>query len=135
MVLAYWVVSLSPHELESAFSSATSDGVKARDLRDFARKKGLKSYLIHGQWEDLEKEVRQGRPVIVGLVKPYVSGGLTHYEVVVAIHPDQKKVVTLDPGRGWRQNSQDGFRLEWEPAGYLTMVFFREETPPSQPNP
>ena len=130
MVVTYWNIPLSMDEVAKACPLVPESGIKAKDLRDLARKQGLQAYLFHGQWEDLEHEVGLGHPVIVGLVKPYLTGPLTHYEVVVAVHPEQKSVVTLDPGNGWRRNSLEGFRKEWEPAGFLTMVFFREEARP-----
>jgi ABC-type bacteriocin/lantibiotic exporter with double-glycine peptidase domain len=130
MVLAYWQIPLTPEEVKGTCLVIEDLGIKAKDLRDLARERGLQAYLIHGRWEDLEVELRREHPVIVGLVKPYVSGALTHYEVVVAVHPERRIVVTHDPGHGWRQNSLEGLRKEWEPAGFLTLVFFRKETGP-----
>jgi hypothetical protein len=61
----------------------------------------------------------------VGLVKSHTGGTVTHYELVVGIHPDRKTVVTLDPARGWRENSFEGFTAEWEPAARLMIVIFK----------
>lgn len=130
MILSYWMVPPSPGELVESFPAASTEGVKARELRDFARARELLSFLYRGQWDDLEYELGEGHPVLVGLVKPSVSGPLAHYEVVVAVHPELRKVVTLDPCTGWRQNSYDEFWREWEAAGFLTLVFFREERHP-----
>jgi hypothetical protein len=41
---------------------------------------------------------------------------------VVAIHPGLRKVVTLDPAAGWRENSYEGFVAEWQPAKRTTLV-------------
>src|SRR5262245_13733153 len=51
MILAYWMVPLGPGELGETFSAAGPEGVKARELRDFARAKGLQSYLFHGRFD------------------------------------------------------------------------------------
>jgi hypothetical protein len=73
------------------------------------------------------------RPVLVGLVKPYVNSLARHYEVVVALHPERQLVVTLDPAHGWRSNTYEGFFAEWDPSKRLTLVAF---TPAGKsPNP
>jgi ABC-type bacteriocin/lantibiotic exporter with double-glycine peptidase domain len=125
MIFDYWRI---PRDEENPNAHLIpGKGISARDLRDLARKNGLESYLIHGQWSDLRNELSRGHPVIVGLLKLGRSGLVTHYEVVVAIHPDREVVVTHDPASGWRQNSRSGFQKEWDPAGYLTLVFYPPE--------
>ena len=123
MIVAYWT-GAEPVEVRTAVGPPSRDGIKAGRLRDFARGRGLAAYLVHGEVADLEHEVRQGRPVLVGLAKPTGRKGyvLTHYEVVVGYHPARRVVVTLDPALGWRQNSLDGFLAEWKPAGRLALV-------------
>jgi ABC-type bacteriocin/lantibiotic exporter with double-glycine peptidase domain len=133
MVLSHWNIGATLDEVVRQCTLVPERGIRAKDLRDYARSCGLQSYLIHGCWEDLGKEVGLDHPVIVGLVKSDGSNFVTHYEVVVAIHPELKSVVTLDPARGWSLNSMSGFCKEWEPAGFLTLVFFRGD--PSQPQP
>ena len=133
MVLAHWHVSLDAAELASSAPLIGGKGASAKDLRDFARKKGLEVYLIHGQVEDLRREICEGHPVIVGLVKSAPTGVVTHYEVVVALNPEKGIVVTHDPASGWRQNTVDGFRKEWDSAGYLALVFVRREPEPADP--
>lgn len=129
MVLAHWEIPVADGELEQSGLLVPGKGSTAKDLRDFARAKGLSAFLIHGCWDDLKNEIRKGHPVIVGLVKPSSSGLITHYEVVVALHPEREIVVTHDPAAGWQQNSFGGFRREWDPAGYLTLVVFRRKDP------
>lgn len=124
MVMNYWGVPTTIEDVTAVHPPAPERGIGAGDLRDYARSKGLKSFLFHGKVEDLEKELSRRRPVMVGLVKRHVTAVVTHYEVVVAIHPERKTVVTLDPAHGWRQNSFEGFWGEWEPAGRVTLVFF-----------
>jgi hypothetical protein len=82
--------------------------------------------MIHGSWADLRRELLMGRPVIVGLVKSTAGGPVTHYELVVALHPRERRVVTLDPAHGWRQNTVDGFLTEWEATTGLLLVFVRK---------
>lgn len=122
MVFAAWQAPCPMEEIVQGCPAAPERGIKAGALRDFALKRGFQAFLFEGTTEDLERELRKRRPVIAGLVKPHLQGGMAHYEVVVAIHPDRGIIVTLDPARGWRKNSIDGFKGEWEAAGRLTLV-------------
>lgn len=133
MILAYWGYPVPREVILEACPSIPGRGVRAGDLRDFARGIGLQSFLVHGEWKDFESELGGGHPVLVGLLKPHVSGSLCHFEIVVAIHARTKEVVTLDPARGWRRNTFLGFQQEWEPTGRLSLVFFRKGPSPRAP--
>lgn len=130
MILSHWKVGATLEEVTRKCPMIPEKGIRAKDLRDYAKSCGLRSYLIHGCWEDLEKELGLGRPVIVGLVKPDGNAIITHYEVVAGIHPESESVVTIDPSRGFCKLSRSSFCKEWDPAGYLTLVFFKDD--PSQ---
>ncbi|MBI4565844.1 MAG: hypothetical protein HY716_14245 [Planctomycetes bacterium] len=121
MILAYWRVPATVEEIAETCPRAEG-GIRAGDLRDYARAKRMRAYLFPGRLSDLEREVSRRRPALVGLVKAHVHGMKTHYEVIVAIHPSKRIVVTLDPAAGWRQNTFEGFLQEWEPARRLTLV-------------
>ena len=122
MVLTYWKVPTSIDDVLKTCNVAPGRGIMAGELRDFARLKGMKAYLIQGELADLKRELSQGRPVLVGRVKPYRSGALTHYEVVVGLHPGKGLILTIDPANGWRQNSLEDFLGQWGAAGRLTLV-------------
>jgi ABC-type bacteriocin/lantibiotic exporter with double-glycine peptidase domain len=102
-------------------------GVTARALRDLARSRGFKAHLIEGSIADLEEHLRKGRPLIVGLVKSFVSGAKPHYEVVAGIDPVRRIIATLDPARGWTLNSVEGFFEEWGGSGRLLLIIAREQ--------
>lgn len=121
MVVTYWTTEPSARLL-AELRPVRKPGLEAGRLRDFARRRHLSAYLVRGKLADLERELAAGRPVLVGLVKPQVRGGLTHYEVVVGFHRRQGLVVTLDPAEGWRQNDLRGFLAEWKPAANLALV-------------
>ncbi|HKS16388.1 MAG TPA: cysteine peptidase family C39 domain-containing protein [Planctomycetota bacterium] len=126
MVFSWWGVREDLSDVLAACPPGP-EGIKAAALRAHAKAKGLSAYAFEGKTEDLERELKRGRPLIVGMVKPYaLTGGATHYEVVVAWHPEKKVVVTLDPAAGWRQNGLDGFLREWDPAGRLVLLVFRD---------
>ena len=131
MALAHWRVEASLDSVVRDCPPKPGEGIKAGALRDYARSLGFQAFLFHGTWTDFEKELSQGRPVVVGLVKPHVDGGLTHFELVVGLHPEKQLVATLDPARGWRRNGYEGFLAEWEPAGRLTLVLMKIPASPA----
>lgn len=98
------------------------DGVTAGALRDRARARGFKAHVLEGTVADLEEQLRKRRPLIVGLVKPFLSGARPHYEVVAGIDPNARTIATIDPARGWTLNSFEGFLREWDGSGRLLLI-------------
>ena len=127
MVLSYWNRPVPSEEIAARLLLPEARGIPAGDLRSYLESKGLQAFVVEGNLADLERQVRKGRPLIVGLVLPYLDRAALHYEVVVAVHPVEKRVVTLDPARGWRENHLDGFFAEWEPAGRLLLTAWEPE--------
>lgn len=121
MVASFWKGPTSTNDI-LALTPMTSRGIRASHLRTAAQKLGLRAFLVEGTLRDLEHELAQGRPVLVGLVKPHGKKARHHYEVVVAVHPGLRTIVTLDPAAGWRQNTYEGFVAEWQPAKRATLV-------------
>jgi len=105
-------------------------GVKLGTLRDVARAHGLDAYAIRGKASDLETELRGGRPVLVGLIRPLARDrASTHYEVVVALNPRDGAVVTLDPATGKHlRRTRNVLDAEWQPVGYPTLVVVGDHT-------
>lgn len=122
MVVSYWTKS-EPASIVATFRPVPERGLAAARLRDYARTKGLASFVIQGTFEDLQRELQAGRPVLVGLSKPFGRKEvLDHYEVVVGIHPGRRLVVMLDPSEGWQQDDVDGFAREWQKANFTTVI-------------
>jgi ABC-type bacteriocin/lantibiotic exporter with double-glycine peptidase domain len=128
MVLAHFGVPASLAEVVAA-DPPRDGGVRAGDLRDLARAKGLSAFVVAGTFADLFEQLGQGRPVLVGLAKPMTGGrALAHYEVVVAIDHRDHRLLTLDPARGLSENSLEAFAREWAPTGRVTLIVFRPES-------
>ena len=121
MVLHHWGVSSSDADVAREIPGG-EQGIPAGSLRDLARQKGLRAFLVHGAETDLMREVGLDRPVLVGLVQRYTSRSYSHYEVVVGINQRTHRILMLDPGRGMREDDFDAFAVEWEGAGRLTLV-------------
>jgi ABC-type bacteriocin/lantibiotic exporter with double-glycine peptidase domain len=110
--------------------------VRAGTLRDVARSYGLDAYVVSGTFDDLFKQVGNGRPVVVGLAKPLaLTGGraLAHYEVVIGINRSRRLILSLDPAVGLRENTLEGFAREWAPTRQVTIVFLGAAATPPRP--
>lgn len=128
MVLSHFGVKTSLTEV-AGLSPPDKVGVRAGGLRDVARAKGMEAFVVEGNFNDLVDQLARNRPVLVGLAKPITGGrALAHYEVVVGIDKTDKKIVTLDPSRGLRENSLEGFAKEWVPTGRVTLIVFPRAT-------
>jgi ABC-type bacteriocin/lantibiotic exporter with double-glycine peptidase domain len=125
------VVNYYRPELDAKRLLATTEDarVSAGELRDRARQLGLLAFVVEGKPEDLVHELKHGRPVIVGTVKPTVNGGVSHYEVLIGIHAESRRVATLDPSLGYRQSSLVDFMTEWQSTGRVLLLVM----PPAQP--
>jgi ABC-type bacteriocin/lantibiotic exporter with double-glycine peptidase domain len=125
MVAAAWHLRIAADD--PAIPAPTKRGVRLGDLRSAARSHGLIAFAIKANRGTLGHELRAGRPVIVGLLRPY-SGteAVSHYEVVVAMRGDE--IVTLDPAAGWRVRTWDSLQGEWRAAGYPALVVLGPRT-------
>jgi ABC-type bacteriocin/lantibiotic exporter with double-glycine peptidase domain len=122
MVLRYLGDPITPAETVAALPPREGGGVKAGALRDFAKQRKFDAWVFEGKEEDLPKEIARGRPLIVGLIKPYIDKFRHHFEVVAGFDATGKRVVTLDPGRGWTVNTVEGFMAEWNAAGRPVLI-------------
>jgi ABC-type bacteriocin/lantibiotic exporter with double-glycine peptidase domain len=123
MVLSYWSAPTTVDELDARDPFAAKHGWRAGELRSLLRDKGFDAFVISGRLDDLAHELRQGRPVVVGVVKRYSGDrALAHYEVVIGVHPARRRILTLDPADGWRENTLEGFDSEWRPSERTTLV-------------
>jgi hypothetical protein len=129
MMLAYWGRAASPASLRLA----PGHGLQAGTLRDLLRARGLEVYLVEGGLDDLERELGEGRPVLVGLAKPYQNGIYAHYEIVAGVNRARGLIATIDPASGWQEDTVTGFMREWRPTHHLTLVVSPAEPSAGKP--
>jgi len=129
MVLGHWDEAADAASLEAECAGAESGGIRAAALRDAAKRRGLSAFLFEGSVADLEHELARGRPVVVGLVKRAGDEFTSHFEVVIGIHRDGRRVAALDPALGPMVDSLEGFETEWRPTKGVTLVVFRPRGP------
>ena len=129
MMLSYHRLPTTQAEI-LAEAPSREGGMTAGELRDIARRRGFVSFVIVGDWSDLEGQIQDHRPVLVGLVKPHWGGrARARFEVVVGINRARRRVLTVDPARGLREDSIEGFAREWTPAGRLIVVMMPRPSP------
>jgi len=124
MLLAYWKrpAPLANLAAECRLTPG-SERVTAGTLRDVARAHGLQAFLVAGQPEDLARQLREGHPLLVGVVKRVgLKKGLSHYELVAGLNPRMGQVLLADPDRGWREEPLPRFLEEWSRAENLAIV-------------
>lgn len=120
-LLAYWGIEETPDSIRRATGTPKGSTLRAADLRDHAKRKGLDAFLFQGTLGELEAEIEAGRPVLVGTLKPYVGDKwFAHYEVVTGV--GRSRVVTMDPGGGYREYPTAGFLREWERTQRVMLV-------------
>jgi ABC-type bacteriocin/lantibiotic exporter with double-glycine peptidase domain len=122
MMLHHWSVPASVDEILRAVHIEPGRGISLGVLREIARQKGLAAFVIKGELADLISEVGLNRPVLVGLVQRVGGRALSHYAVVAGINQTTRHVLLLDPARGLREDSFNGFATEWDRAGRPTLV-------------
>jgi ABC-type bacteriocin/lantibiotic exporter with double-glycine peptidase domain len=127
MILASWGAPGFPEECLPS-RSAPSQGIPAARLREIALSRGLRAYLLKGEAGDLEAQLGQERPVLVGVAREGPHGLARHYLVIVALHPRRGLIVSLDPAAGWRVEPFPDFLATWTRAGRLMLLVFRAGT-------
>ena len=128
MVMRFWQPATSNETVRASVGTLDEQkGIAAGRLREIARDSGLQAFLIQGTFEDLVREVSQGRPVIVGTLQIEGKRGYPHYEVVVGVNPRDREILTADPAEGWRERDLDDFEPLWRPSKRLALVMFAPE--------
>ena len=128
-VLTYWGRPTTPEKVAEA-EGKKGKQMSASDIERHAKSNGLSAFVFYGNMGDILYEVRRGRPVIVGVGKPYgeKNKALAHYEVIIGVDPEAKRVLLLDPARGFQTNSFEGFGTEWAASKGVTIVTFLAQT-------
>ena len=129
MVMEYWQRQegwpASPnaqttHILQALYSD-TAHGIYASAMERYLRQNGYQTYAFAGQWSDLEREIKKGRPLIVAL-KPDASRSL-HYVVVAGVNDPQQLVLLNDPAqRKLLKVERSRFEREWQATKDWTLL-------------
>lgn len=120
MVMAYWAAqqhkAVGTEEdvaaIQQELYSPKDRGITAERMEQYLRQHGFKTFALSGTWNDLEEQLRKGRPLIVAL-KPRGQREL-HYVVVDGIDSARGIVTVNDPAeRKLLTRERTGFEKEW----------------------
>lgn len=120
MVMQYWAAQ--EHEQPGAASDVASiqrqlyvpkeHGIPASSMQSYLRQNGFEAFAVSGTWQDLEQNVRKGRPLIVAL-RPRGQTAL-HYVVIDGIDETRGLVMMNDPAeRKLLTEERAGFEKDW----------------------
>lgn len=122
-VLRFWGA-----EVDASEAPPRDVALSLGELGALAERRGFYAFAFTGSFDDLLRELEHGRPVVVGVVKPYSNDkGVAHFQVVAGYHPSRRRVLLMDPADGWRESPLEGFDAEWRIGGRVTLVVFRLE--------
>jgi predicted double-glycine peptidase len=120
MVMTYWAAQQgkAPGEesdvavIQRELYSPRDHGIAAKKMSEYLSRHSFKVFAITGSWNDLEEQLRKGRPLIVAL-KPTGQDEL-HYVVVDGIDSARGIVMVNDPAvRKLLTRERAGFEKEW----------------------
>lgn len=122
MLLEYWSLPIAAEDIRRELHSEPAHGVSTSDLRDFVRESGLPAFVLQGTFQDIERELEQGRPVLVGLAPDSTGGADERFELVVGLDLENRRVLSVDPMNGQRVRTFEAFAREWLMARCLALV-------------
>ncbi len=122
MLLQHWGHPGEPWAIRAASGQPEGEGLRAGFVRDYLRAQGMQAWLLAGTPEDLARELRAGRPVIVGIARPDRRATLAHYLLAVGINVQKPELLVIDPGEGWRRYAIEDFMAVWSPTQDLMIV-------------
>ncbi|HLJ90151.1 MAG TPA: C39 family peptidase [Candidatus Angelobacter sp.] len=130
MVMQYWQAqrgapldsASDPSAIQSALYSSDAHGIYASAMQSYFQLHGFRTFAFEGNWQDFDRHLKQGRPLIVAL-NPSVRGAALHYVVVVGIDAGQNVVIVNDAAqRKLLKEDRGRFEKEWRAVGNWTLL-------------
>ncbi len=132
MVIGYWqrrapalhAEAGDPARIQQALYSAEARGIYASAMERYLEEHGFRAFAFRGEWEDLERNLAKGRPLIVCLG----DGKSRHYVVVAGL--EDGAVEVNDPAdRKLRKLDRAGFEKRWRAASCWTLLAVPRASP------
>ena len=130
MVMQYWdqnsgrapSASTDADKIQQALYSPAEGGIPARAMQRYFEESGYRAIAFLGDWNELQRHLSRGRPLIVSLKASGPHGPL-HYVVVVGIDSAQGYIYVNDPAQQkMLRLSREGFESEWSAAHHWTLL-------------
>jgi ABC-type bacteriocin/lantibiotic exporter with double-glycine peptidase domain len=127
MIMQYWQRQqpgegriATAEEIQRALYCRRARGIYASDLEWYLQQHGFRTFVLRGEWADLQAHLEKGRPLIVALNSGH---GDLHYVVVTGLDSGQEIVVKHDPAvRKLLKQHRTDFEREWKAAGTWTLL-------------
>jgi predicted double-glycine peptidase len=101
--------------IQKQLYSRKARGIYASDMEGYLKDSGFRVFSLDGNWNDLQQQLKQGRPLIVSL-QPGNANVPLHYVVVTGIDWQSGAVFINDPARGKLLRIERAeFEKEWRP--------------------
>jgi len=111
-----------PERIQSALYSPAARGIPASSMKRYFLDSGYRVAAFPGNWNDLQHQIQEGRPLIVVLQASGRLGPL-HYVVVTGIDVDGQYLFVHDPAQQESlRMSRGGFESEWKPMHNWTLL-------------
>lgn len=130
MVMQYWDNDLhrahsgrsGVETIQRALYSKEARGIFASELEKYLNNSGYRTFAIRGEWQDLQENIKKGRPLIVSLA-PSGPHHPLHYVVVAGIDSDGGAVFLNDPAQQkLLRVARADFERQWAQAGNWTLL-------------
>lgn len=130
MVMQYWLHqqgraadgSANVEQIQRTLYSPKAHGIYASEMERYFQQQGFRTFAFRGDWEELEHNLEQGRPLIVAL-KPSAAESSLHYLVVVGLEGQDGIVLVNDPAqRKLLKQDRASFEREWNATGKWTLL-------------
>jgi ABC-type bacteriocin/lantibiotic exporter with double-glycine peptidase domain len=130
MVMDYWnkktgqaaSPAVDAAKIQQALYSPKDEGIPARAMQRYFEESGYRTFAFVGDWNELQRHLSRGRPLIVSLKASGPRGPL-HYVVVAGIDSAQDYVYVNDPAQQkMLRLSREGFESEWSATHYWTLL-------------
>ncbi|HLW79942.1 MAG TPA: cysteine peptidase family C39 domain-containing protein, partial [Terriglobia bacterium] len=127
MVMGYWRAhgfaapgsDAGDGSIMAAVYSDALKGTPGSAMRRYFEQSGFRAFVFQGEWSDLERQIGQGRPLIVALRESRSF----HYAVVAGVDTQQGLVLLNDPARRkLLQTDRAEFERAWNAAGRWTLL-------------
>jgi ABC-type bacteriocin/lantibiotic exporter with double-glycine peptidase domain len=129
MVMQYWLkqqqrpaaADADPVEIQRTLYSREGHGIYASDLQHYFQDHGFQTFAFAGNWDNLNRQLSKGRPLIVALK---IGGhGPEHYVVVVGLEGEKSAVLVNDPAqRKLLKQDWATFDKQWGAASHWTLL-------------
>jgi ABC-type bacteriocin/lantibiotic exporter with double-glycine peptidase domain len=129
MVMQYWAAQHNEHAqpgsdvaaIQRQLYSPRDRGIPASSMVEYLRQQGFVAIAFSGNWDDLEQQLKKGRPLIVAL-RPQGQSQL-HYVVIDGIDTDRSLVMMNDPAeRKLLTQERAGFEQDWSATHNWTLL-------------